>query len=141
MTPSRFATALKNAGYTKETVPRGSRFSIERDGVTRYVARSSVRGGAWRLHMAIGDVPTDWPTYELNPTKTWIEAESPWFEYFTDLDPDDPEDAQFDSRESTLQKCHDWFFGIGIGWLHTPENMTDDEWRTEHNILVKRRGS
>ena len=131
---------MKNAGYAKETVSGGPRFSIEHGGVTRFVARSSVRGSAWRLHMAAGDVPSDWPTYELNPTTSWIEAESPWFEYFTDLDPNDPEDAQFDSRESALQKCHDWFFDIGVQWLLTPETLPDDEWRTAHNILVKRRG-
>lgn len=34
--------------------------------------------------------------------RPWVEAESPWFEYFTDLDPSDPLDAQFDSRQAAL---------------------------------------
>jgi hypothetical protein len=66
----------------------------------QHVARDSIRGSAWRLFLAVGDVPIQWPVVSAHEEqrRTWAEAESPWFNYFTDLDPNDASDAKVDDR-------------------------------------------
>ena len=68
----------------------------------------------------------------------WDEAESPWFDYFPDLDPFDPLDAQCDSREVALEKCFDWLITVGFQWMNEPGAKSADDWRKTHNILVRK---
>ena len=138
MTNSLFKKRLSEHGFAYERDPHGGRFMRVASGVKQYVARESVRGGAWRLWLAVGDVPGYWPASDpnANPVALWVEAESPWFDYFTDLDPSDPLAAQLDSREVALEKCFTWLTTIGFEWLNAPESRTSDEWRKSYHILV-----
>jgi len=142
MTPKLFAKFLQQEGFAPFPVlPRGSgqRFSRERSGRTQHVARDSVRGSAWRLLLAVGDVPACWPVAALasEVSATWMEAESPWFSYFTGLDLADPLDAQCDSREAALEKCWAWLSTAGFEWLEDPSIKGPKEWRERYGILVK----
>jgi hypothetical protein len=144
MTPAQFGKSLRQEGFTASPLqPRGSgqRFTRPRGGALQHVARDSVRGSAWRLFLAVGDVPTIWPTVDPagGPSPAWVEAESPWFHYFTDLDPADPLDAQCDSRQAALAKCWAWLTTAGFEWLEDPSARTPKEWRELHNILVRPR--
>lgn len=105
----------------------------------QHVARDCVRGGAWRLFLAVGNVPSKWPLVSAaeEQSRDWLEAESPWFNYFTDLDPDDPSDEQLDDKGEALSKCLEWLLSIGIQWLDDPSARSPDFWRANHNILVK----
>jgi hypothetical protein len=70
----------------------------------------NVRQGDWRILLAVGMPPLDWPMISQVPSaNSWVEAESPWFPYFADLDPADPDDAKVDTKERALQRCADWF--------------------------------
>jgi hypothetical protein len=140
MTPSLFKKRLRDHGFEHEQDPHGGRFTRVVSGVKQHVARDSVRGSAWRLHLAVGNVPIVWPALDISASEesTWFEAESPWFSYFTDLDPSDPLDAQCDSREVALEKCFGWLTKTGFDWLNEPGARTPDEWRKIYNILVKR---
>lgn len=137
MTPSLFKKRLGDHGFAFERDSHGGRFTRLASGVKQYVARDSVRVSAWRLYLAVGDVPAYWPAFDpkAKQVMSWVEAESPWFEYSTDLDPSDPLDAQCDSREVALEKCFTWLTTSGFEWLNAPESRTPDEWRTTYNIL------
>lgn len=41
--------------------------------------------------MAVGQIPTCWPTDEIlsSTNMQWRDAESPWFYYYTEPDPDE----------------------------------------------------
>ena len=139
MTPSVFKKRLSEHGFAFERDPPGGRFLRVVSGVKQYIARDSVRGSAWRLYLAVGNVPSFWPAADPNEkgTPSWIEAESPWFYYFTDLDPTDPLDAQCDSREVALEKCFDWLTTRGFEWLNCPEAKSPEAWRIEYQILQR----
>jgi hypothetical protein len=144
MTPKLFGKLLQQEGFTACPIqPRGlgQRFTRGRGGRLQHVFRDSVRGSAWRLSLAVGEVPANWPVLDLawETHATWVEAESPWFNYFTDLDPTDPLDAQSDSREAALEKCWSWLTTVGFEWLEDPSARTPKEWRQRHNILVRGR--
>lgn len=98
-----------------------------------------MRGSAWRFFLALGSIPESWPAIGVaSPADPCLaEAESPWFEYFNDLDPEDPEDAQFLDKDAALQKACDWFASVGLLWLEQADSMSPDEWRRRHNILVR----
>jgi hypothetical protein len=141
MTPSSFKKRLCEHGFAfVRNATFGDRFTRGQDDVKQHVARDTVRGGGWRLFLAVGDVPEVWPTSDLSgeARNVWVEAESPWFNYFTDLDPSDPEDAQFDTREAALDKCFDWLTTIGFEWLTDPWARSLEDWRKTYNILIKR---
>jgi hypothetical protein len=139
MTPRIFSRELRELGFVTDPVNK-RRFLRRVEASDQYIARDSVRGAAWRLFLGVSPVPSDWPgTYAPNSDiDSWMDAESPWFDYFTDLDPNDPLDAQCDSKEVALQKCFDWFARIGIKWLDDPHSREDDRWRIDYNILVRR---
>jgi hypothetical protein len=139
MTPSVFKKRLSDHGFAFERDPQGGRFMRVASGVKQYVARDSVRGSAWRLYLAVGDVPTFWPGSDpkAKGVRSWFEVESPWFDYFTDLDPADPLDAQCDSKEVALEKCFNWLTTIGFEWLNGPEAKSPDEWREGYDILQR----
>jgi hypothetical protein len=144
MTPKLFVKALREEGFTAcplQPGGSGQRFSRERSGGVQHVARDSVRGSAWRLFLAVGEVPACWPVADVGDELSgcWVEAESPWFHYFTDLDPTDSLDAQCDSREAALEKCWAWLTTAGFEWLQDPSARTPKEWRERYNILVKTR--
>jgi hypothetical protein len=141
MTPSLFKKRLRDHGFAYEHNPHGGCFTRVVSGTKQHVARDSVRGSAWRLYLAVGDVPIVWPAQDVKAREEpkCVEAESPWFTYFTDLDPADPLDAQCDSREVALDKCFDWLTAKGFEWLRDPYEKTADEWRTTHNILIRKR--
>lgn len=140
MTAREFTTRMATNGFSPEKVAGGERYCRDVAGVSQYVAKESVRGTAWRLFLAVSPVPDGWPTLSIRgvTSEPWIEAESPWFEYFTDLDPSDPLDAELDSPETALRKCYDWLLNVGSQWLNDPSAKPDQQWRIDHNIVVKR---
>jgi hypothetical protein len=140
MKPTAFKKQLCAHGFSFQHDPSyGDRFTRDVRGKKQHVSRDSVRGSAWRLLLAVGDVPLVWPAWDPRKDKSdsWIEAESPWFRYATDLDPSDSLDAQIDNRESALQKCFNWLITVGFEWLDGPHARSRDEWRSMHNILKK----
>lgn len=139
MTPRTFSTDLRKHGFATDPINK-RRFVRRLDARDQYVARDSVRGAAWRLFLAVSPIPSDWPgTYgPTSDVDSWVDAESPWFDYFTDLDPNDPLDVQCNSREIALHKCFDWFMTIGMKWLEDPGSRDDDRWRIDYTILVRR---
>jgi hypothetical protein len=90
--------------------------------------------------MAVEQIPTCWPMVELRPSISaeWRDAESPWFYYYTEPDPDETLNAQCDTKEVALQKCFDWLLQTGMKWIENPDGRTDDRWRIDYNILVRR---
>jgi hypothetical protein len=145
MNSSEFKKKLGDYGFSfRNNVHLGSRFLRTAGGVNQHVALVSVRGGSWRMFLAVGEPPESWPL-ESWPFKVrgeyhkqlWVEGESPWFPYFKDLDPTDPLDQQCDSQESAREKCFAWLTAIGFEWLSSPEAKSPEEWRTAHNILVR----
>jgi hypothetical protein len=140
MTRNTFKKRLCQLGFTYTSGPFGSRFSRTYDGKSQFASLDNVMGGDWRLFLAVGEVPGCWPADDvsiLRENRKWVEAESPWFKYFTDLDPADPTTAQFDDRNSALQKCFDWLTTVGIEWLDGPDKKSRDDWRKEHNVLIR----
>lgn len=139
MTPKFFTKKLADIGFTLQKLDGGNRYIRQIGSSGQYIARDSVRGSAWRLFLAISPIPEAWPVCPTHGQNSvpWTEAESPWFNYFTDLDPTDPLDAQCDSRESALEKSYEWLIEVGLLWLANPNAKTDDRWRIDHNILVK----
>jgi hypothetical protein len=61
MTPREFSEELRAHGFDVDPENK-KRFVRLQNGITQYVARESVRGSAWRLSMAVGQIPTYWPT-------------------------------------------------------------------------------
>src|SRR5262245_29048335 len=111
MTRSEFKKCLCAHGFVFSHNPTcGDRFTRVDQGNKQHVSRDSVRGSAWRLFLAVGEVPEIWPAVEVPrvPSAIWIDAESPWFNYCADLDPSDPLDAQLDNRAVALEKCFVW---------------------------------
>ncbi|HEX7708371.1 MAG TPA: hypothetical protein VF701_18055 [Thermoanaerobaculia bacterium] len=138
VTKREFDRALIAQGFSRQTHPvGGTRFVREVEGQKQYVARDNVHAGSWRLLLAAGDVPEVWPADQIGGSSRFVEAESKWFEYFNDLDPSDPEDAQFDDSAGALRKLFGWFQTVGMQWLSNPTVMSDDMWRREHNLLVR----
>lgn len=139
MTPATFKRHLQKLGFT---LTQNSltlwRFQRRISGVLHSVERDSVKGSAWRLHLAIGEVPEIWPAWGPFTPQTWIQAESPWFYYHHDDDPDDPLPSELDTPQTALQKCLDWFKTIGLQWLSNPDKLSDDDWRVQHDVLVRR---
>jgi hypothetical protein len=66
-----------------------------------------------------------------------IEAESPWFEYFPHDDLGDPAEDGLMDKPTALNACWQWLETVGLQWLADPTSKSADEWRREHNILVK----
>lgn len=138
MTKRELDRALIAMGFTRQSNPiGGTRFVRQVDGQPQYVARDNVHGGSWRLLLAVGDVPEIWPAHEVGTRARFTEAESPWFDYFHDPDPSDPDDAQLDNSDGALAKMFGWFQTVGEQWLSNPAARTDDAWRAEHNLLVR----
>jgi hypothetical protein len=141
MTKREFDKSIIADGFLRQVHPvGGTRFVREIDGQTQYVARDNVHGGAWRLLLALGDAPVVWPAEQGGGTSRLLEAESPWFKYFNDLDDSDPEDAQFDDSARALSKMLEWFRSVGIQWLSNPAAMSDEAWRQERRLLVRVNG-
>jgi len=140
MTPREFNRELKAVGFAADA-ENSKRFVRSHNGVNQYVVRESVRGSAWRLYMAVGQIPDCWPTDEVQLTThiRWRDAESPWFYYYTEPDPDETLNAQCDTKDAALQKCFDWLVHTGTKWLENADSRTDDRWRIDYNILVRRR--
>lgn len=140
MKTSQFGKRLLQAGFKTTTLPGiATRYSRGVGEQSQHVVRDNVRGGSWRLYLAVGLIPPHWPIYFDGDESTagWTAAESPWFDYFTDLDPNDPADAQFDNNEQALLKCCNWLFDTGLQWLSNPAACSPDDWRIRHNILTK----
>jgi hypothetical protein len=140
MTPAIFKKRLREHNFTFSQETHGlGRFTRVVGDTKQHVARDNVRGSAWRLYLAVGEVPEIWPAMNILPPEAqpWIQAESPWFQYFTDLDPSDPLDAQCESREAALEKCFTWLITVGFEWLDDPAAKTLEEWRKGYNILVR----
>lgn len=139
MTPREFSQELRAHGFNVDPVNK-KRFVRVQTGITQYVARESVRGSAGRLYLAIGQIPICWPTDELRSSigTEWRDAESPWFYYYTEPDPDEMLNAQCDTKEVALRKCFDWLIRIGTKWLENPDDRADDRWRIDYNTLVRR---
>jgi hypothetical protein len=140
MTPAIFKKRLFEHDFTFSQAPHGAgRFTRVVGGTKQHVARDNVRGSAWRLYLAVGEVPEIWPAMDVSAREAqpWMQAESPWFHYFTDLEPSDPLEAQCDSREAALEKCFTWLITAGFEWLDDPAAKTLEEWRMSYNILVR----
>ena len=139
MTPREFTEELRAHGFDVDSENK-KRFLRVQNGIRQYVARESVRGSAWRLHIAVGQIPTCWPINELRSTtcKEWRDAESPWFYYYTEPDPDETLSAQCDTKDAALRKCFDWLIRTGAMWLENADARADDRWRIDYNILVRR---
>ena len=139
MTPREFSQELRAHGFGVDAENK-KRFVRVQEGITQYVARESVRRSAWRLYMAVGQIPTTWPMFEgrSSTCTQWRDAESPWFYYYTEPDPDETLTAQCDTKDVALQKCFDWLLQTGMMWLENIDGRTDDRWTIDHNILVRR---
>ena len=139
MTPPTFKRHLEKLGFSQTQNTLGLwKFQRRVNGTLQSVQRDSVKGSAWRLNLAIGEVPEIWPAFAPQVCQTWIEAESPWFHYHHDDIPDDPLPPELDTPQLALKKCLEWFKETGLLWLNNPESQTDDEWRVQHNLLVRR---
>jgi hypothetical protein len=139
MTPREFSEELRARGFYVDSENK-KRYVRVQNGITQYVARESVRGSAWRLHMAVGQIPTCWPTDEIlsSSNTQWRDAESPWFYYYTEPDSDETLNAQCDTKDGALLKCFDWLIHTGTMWLENADARADDRWRIDYNILVRR---
>jgi len=139
MTPRGFTKELSVQGFVVDA-DNNKRFVRVQNGIRQYVAKESVRGSAWRLYMAVGQIPTCWPIAELRSSicSEWRDAESPWFYHFTEPDPDETLNAQCDTKDVALQKCFDWLIRTGTTWLENIDALADDRWRIDYNILVRR---
>ena len=143
MTRKDFDRLLDRCGFVKERVLDGGvRWHRSHDAQHQFCVLDNVRQGDWRLLLAVGIPPEEWPATTPDSSVTgWVEAESPWFPYFTDRERrEDSEGDRFDSKERALQRCADWFLDIGLKWLEGPGARSPIAWRTEHNLLVRRRG-
>jgi hypothetical protein len=140
MTANAFNKKLRELGFAPSgNGVHGHHYARVVEGRNQHISRDNVRGSAWRLFLAEGEVPEYWPAVSFNSPSVvaHVWAESPWFKYDTELDPNDPLDAQCDSREVALEKCFSWFAHIGLEWLANPAAKTPKEWREQHNILVE----
>lgn len=139
MTPREFNKELQKYGFVADS-ENEKRFVRLVCGVKQYVARESVRGSAWRIYLAVGHIPSCWPIADFKSTALapWSEAESPWFYYYTESDPDESLNAVCDTKEVALRKCFDWLDQTGIIWLEAPDFRPDDRWRIDYSILVRR---
>lgn len=137
MTPTLFKKKLYDHGFDFIKSASSNCFTRSINGIQQHVSRDSVRGGAWRLFLAVGNVPEGWPVIDVHAVQTWVAAESPWFNYLTDLDPTNPLDTQCDNREVALEKCFQWLITIGFEWLNNPGAKSEDDWRKANNILVR----
>ena len=136
-----FQRILGESGFRVETTEhKETRWIRGSEPDVQAVALDSVRGSAWRVLMARGAVPAIWPVAtSAGRDGAWLDAESPWFDYFTDLDPEDPDDARFDSKEQALAKCVAWLSKVGLEWLANPEARSSIEWRQLHGIVPRAR--
>ncbi len=142
MTRRDFERLLRHHGFIRERTPAGAvRWHRAGEARGQYCVLENVRQGDWRLFLAVGLPPADWPMSSLDRSASaWVEAESPWFAYFNDLDPSDPDDARFDNKERALQRCADWLFSVGMKWLDAPESKSPPACRTDDNVLVRFNG-
>lgn len=90
--------------------------------------------------MAVGQIPVCWPMDEVRSSISteWRDAESPWFYYYMEPDPDEELNAQCDTKEVALRKCFEWLTRVGTKWLENTDALADDRWRIDYNILVRR---
>ena len=139
MTLREFSKELIAHGFAVDAENK-KRFVRVQNGITQYVAKESIRGSAWRLCMAVGQIPTNWPMVELHASKSaeWRDAESPWFYYYTEPAPDESLNSQCDTKDAALRKCFDWLIRTGTMWLENADARADDRWRIDYNILVRR---
>src|SRR5262245_9045561 len=143
MTRKDFERVVARCGFVKERVPDGGiRWRRPQSVQHQFCVLDNVRQGDWRLLLAVGFPPEEWPMKTAHSHATgWVEAESPWFPYFTDQERrDDPEGDRFDSKERALQRCADWFLDVGLKWLEDPGAKSPAAWRTEHHVLVRPNG-
>ena len=134
MNKREFNTNLKNLGFQRVKHPLGYDACWEKqsDGKPIFIIRDSVRGGNWRLFLGYGAIPcVEKDSY--SPGEQALEAESPWFEYYSDKDIEEMkaygEDVVGISSNEALEKCWDWLKDKGLKWL-------DDPYKTGHSESV-----
>ncbi len=130
---------LRAAGFRQERRPAdGDRWVRSCPRGQEVLSIDVVRGGAWRVLLGVGSPPSVWPAVaNPDPSRSWVEAESPWWEYFPDDEPDEPLDPHLMTKEAALRALADWVLTTGINWLSDPERLTVSEWRERHNLLMR----